>query len=155
DYVSDNVDLDALAYLKLANELAHIVNPSVLTIAEDMSAFPGLAAATEEGGIGFDYRLSMGVPDLWIKTLKEQKDENWNISHLFRELTAHRAEEKTISYAESHDQALVGDKTLIFRLIDKDMYDHMQIGDDNLSVERGLALHKLIRLVTASTHSGG
>ncbi len=155
DYVSGNVDLDALAYLRMANELAHAVRPDVLTIAEDTSAFPGLAAPHKDGGIGFDYRLSMGVPDLWIKTLKEKRDEEWELGHLFHELTAHRPEEKTISYAESHDQALVGDKTLIFRLIDKDMYDHMQVSDDNLVVERGIALHKLIRLLTASTNAGG
>lgn len=155
DYYSGNVDLDAVAYLAMANELAHSVNPNATIIAEDMSAFPGLAAPRAHSGIGFDYRLSMGIPDLWIKMLKEQKDEDWNLGYLFHELIAHRPEEKTISYAESHDQALVGDKTLIFRLIDKDMYDHMQIDDDNLIVERGIALHKMIRLATASTHSGG
>jgi len=155
DYVSSNVDLDALAYLQLANKLAHSVQPEVLTIAEDMSAFPGLAAPVGDGGIGFDYRLSMGVPDLWIKTLKEKSDEDWELGHLFHELTTHRPEERTISYAESHDQALVGDKTLIFRLIDKDMYDHMQIADGNIIVERGIALHKIIRFLTASTHGGG
>lgn len=155
DYVSENVDLDALTYLKMANELAHAVQPGAVTIAEDMSAFPGLAAPIHEGGIGFDYRLSMGMPDFWIKTLKEKRDEEWNLGQLFHELTTHRPEEKTISYAESHDQALVGDKTLIFRLIDKDMYDHMQIDDNNLVVERGIALHKIIRLLTASTNAGG
>lgn len=155
DYVSDNVDLDALAYLAMSSELAQAVNPEATLIAEDMSAFPGLAAPRIDGGIGFDYRLSMGVPDLWIKTLKEKRDEEWDLSHLFHELTTHRPEERTISYAESHDQALVGDKTLIFRLIDKDMYDHMQVGDDNLVVERGMALHKIIRLLTASTNAGG
>lgn len=155
DYVSDNVDLDALAYLRMATTLAHQVQPEATIIAEDMSAFPGLAAPTKDGGIGFDYRLSMGVPDLWIKTLKEKRDEDWELGHLFHELIAHRPEESTISYAESHDQALVGDKTLIFRLIDKDMYDHMQIDDMNLTVERGIALHKIIRLLTASTHAGG
>src|SRR5690606_14028641 len=122
--------------------------PNVTTIAEDMSAFPGLAAPHLAGGIGFDYRLSMGVPDLWIKTLKEKRDEDWELGHLFHELTTKRPEERTISYAESHDQALVGDKTLIFRLIDKDMYDHMQIDDGSLTVERGIALHKIIRLLT-------
>lgn len=155
DYVSGNVDLDALAYLRMANELAHAVNHSAVTIAEDMSAFPGLASETSNGGIGFNYRLSMGVPDLWIKTLKEKTDEDWDLGHLFHELTARRPEEKTISYAESHDQALVGDKTLIFRLIDKDMYDHMSVEDGSLTVSRGIALHKMIRLLTAATNSGG
>lgn len=155
DYVSDNVDLDALAYLRVANKLAHAVRPDAMTIAEDTSAFPGLAAPVDEGGVGFDHRLSMGVPDLWIKTLKEKRDEEWELGHLLHELTTHRPEEKTISYAESHDQALVGDKTLIFRLIDKEMYDHMQIDDENLIVERGIALHKIIRLLTASTNGGG
>lgn len=155
DYFGNDVDLDALAYLSLANELIHKVKPNALSIAEDMSALPGLAMPTRYGGIGFDYRMSMGVPDIWIKTLKEKKDEEWNLEHLFHELTTHRPEEKVISYAESHDQALVGDKTLIFRLIDKEMYWHMLAGDDNLVVERGITLHKMIRLLTASTHGGG
>lgn len=155
DYVSGNVERDALTYLTLANMLVGAIAPDALVVAEDTSAFPGLAAPIEVGGVGFTHRLSMGVPDLWIKTLKEKRDEDWDLNHLYHELIAHRPEEKTISYAESHDQALVGDKTLIFRLIDKDMYDSMQIGQENLTVERGIALHKMIRLFTASTHAGG
>lgn len=152
DYFGTNIDQDALTYLTLANNLIHDIKPSAITIAEDMSGYPGL---TWKAGIGFDFRLSMGVPDLWIKTLKEQPDEDWNLTHLFHELTTKRPEEKVISYAESHDQALVGDKTLIFRLIDKDMYEHMTTDDKNLTVERGIALHKMIRLLTASLNGGG
>ena len=155
DYFGANIDLDALTYLNMATKLAHSLKPSSILIAEDMSAFPGLAAPTADGGVGFDYRLSMGMPDFWIKTLKEKRDEDWDLNHLFHELTTHRPEEKTISYAESHDQALVGDKTLIFRLIDKDMYDFMSKSNSNLVVERGMALHKIIRLLTASTNAGG
>lgn len=155
DYFSDDVDKDALVYLSMANELIHAIHPRAITIAEEMSAMPGLAALRNHDGIGFDYRMSMGVPDLWIKTLKEKRDEEWNLSGLFHELTTRRPEERVISYAESHDQALVGDKTLIFRLIDKEMYYHMQIGDKNLVVERGIALHKMIRLLTAATNGGG
>lgn len=152
DYFGKDVDQDALAYLALANQLIHTVKPTALTIAEDMSGFPGLAG---KNGVGFDYRLSMGVPDLWIKTLKEKRDEQWDLDYLFHELTAKRPEEKVIAYAESHDQALVGDKTLAFRLMDKEMYQHMNLADDNLIVERGVALHKLIRLITAASHGGG
>ncbi len=154
-YVDDGIEKDALTYLYLANMLAQKVKPDVCVIAEDVSAFPGIAAPIEEGGIGFSYRLSMGVPDIWIKTLKEKRDEEWDLGHLFHELTTHRPEERIISYAESHDQALVGDKTLIFRLIDKDMYDGMSIHTENAVVERGIALHKLIRLITGVTHGGG
>lgn len=155
DTYFEGLDKDAITYLSLANELVHSVNPTAVSIAEDMSAFPGLAAPKSAGGIGFDYRLSMGAPDIWIKTLKERRDEDWDLGYLFHELTARRPEERVISYAESHDQALVGDKTLIFRLIDKDMYWHMQADDQNPVVERGIALHKLIRLLTASTNGGG
>jgi 1,4-alpha-glucan branching enzyme len=116
---------------------------------------PGLAAPLEKGGYGFDYRFAMGVPDNWIKLIKEVPDENWPISHLWNELTNRRAEEKTISYAESHDQALVGDKSIIFRLIEADMYDHMQADDTNLRVDRGMALHKMIRLITLATAGAG
>lgn len=155
DKYFESVDHDALAYLALANEVIHQVKPHALTIAEDMSAMPGLAAPNSEGGMGFDYRLSMGVPDLWIKYAKDVPDESWSMSHLAHELTVHRPEERTISYAESHDQALVGDKTLMFRLADKDMYDHMMVGDESLAIDRAMALHKMIRLLTASLHSGG
>lgn len=155
DYVSTNTDLDALTYLKMATQLIHTIRPDAIIIAEDTSAFPGLAAPVSVGGVGFDYRLSMGIPDLWIKLLKEQRDENWDLGYLFHELTSHRPEERTISYAESHDQALVGDKTLLFRLVDAAMYDHMNYHDTSMIIDRGIALHKIIRLLTASTHAGG
>ncbi|SPD76443.1 Alpha amylase, catalytic domain protein [uncultured Desulfobacterium sp.] len=154
-YFKENVDEDALTYLDLANKLIHQVNPYAITIAEDISGMPGLAAPRSKGGIGFDYRMAMGVPDLWIKLLKEIKDENWPISHLWHELTNRRADEKTIGYAESHDQALVGDKTVIFWLMDADMYYHMRVEDKNLRVDRGMALHKLIRLITLATSGSG
>ena len=155
DYFRDNVDKDALAYLRLANETIHAVHPDATTIAEEMSGFPGLGASAKDGGLGFDYRLQMGAPDLWIKTLKEKNDEDWNLGQLVYTLSSHRPEEKVINYAESHDQALVGDKTLIFRLIDKNMYWHMDKIDPDLTAERGVALHKLIRLMTAGLHGGG
>lgn len=155
DYFSNATQLDALAYLQMANDVAHASAKAVMTIAEDTSGMPGLGLASEYGGIGFDYRLSMGVPDLWIKTLKEQHDEDWDLAHLFYELTARRPEEQVISYAESHDQALVGDKTIMFRLADKAMYWHMDKASQNPIIERAVALHKLIRLFTASTHGGG
>jgi 1,4-alpha-glucan branching enzyme len=116
---------------------------------------PGLAAKFENGGYGFDYRMAMNIPDFWIKTLKEKQDEEWRPSALWWQTTNRRWNEKTISYTESHDQALVGDKTIIFRLIDADMYWHMKTSDTNSNVERGMALHKLIRLVTVSTINGG
>ena len=155
DYFGDDVDKDALVYLRLANDVIHAVRPDATTIAEEMSGLPGLAAPTEHGGLGFDYRLAMGAPDLWIKTLKEKRDEDWDLGELAHTLSSHRPEEKVITYAESHDQALVGDKTLIFRLIDKAMYWHMNKADPDLTVERGMALHKLIRLLTAGLHGGG
>lgn len=155
DYFGNDIDLDALTYLTLASELVHSIRPDAVLIAEDMSGIPGLAAPVSEGGVGFDYRLNMGTPDLWIKTLKEQKDEDWSLGHLFHELTTKRPEEKTISYVESHDQALVGDKTLLFRLLDSAMYEHMAATDANLTTDRGIALIKMIRLLTAATQNGG
>ncbi len=155
EYFGNDIDQDAVAYLSLANELIHEIKPDALTIAEEMSGMPGIAGTLQDGGIGFDYRLSMGVPDLWITYIKEKRDEEWDVNELFHELSRHRPEEKTISYAESHDQALVGDKTLLFRLIDKDIYDHMAKTDKSLVVDRGIALHKIIRLLTASMHNGG
>jgi 1,4-alpha-glucan branching enzyme len=155
DYYNGNQDGDAICYLTLANKLIHEVNPKAITIAEEVSGMPGLASPIDYGGIGFDYRLAMGIPDFWIKLIKESKDEMWKPGSIWWELTNRRADEKTINYAESHDQALVGDKTIIFRLIDSEIYWHMMKEDQNFVVERGIALHKIIRLLTATTLNGG
>ncbi|MBE6806199.1 MAG: 1,4-alpha-glucan-branching enzyme [Ruminococcaceae bacterium] len=154
-YFSMNTATDAVTYLQLANELIHEINPYALSVAEDMSGMPGMCLPIKIGGIGFDYRLSMGVPDLWIKFLKEYADENWDIGKLWYELTSRRPKEKNIGYCESHDQALVGDKTIMFRLCDAEMYTGMQKFGGNLVVDRGIALHKMIRLVTAALSGDG
>ncbi len=154
-YYDGNQDEDAITYLTLANKLVHQVNPRIITIAEDMSGMPGLALPAEQGGIGFDFRMSMGVPDYWIKLIKEKKDEEWHVGDMFYEFTNKRAEEHTISYAESHDQAMVGDKTIFFRLVDKEIYTGMSVFDRNLVIDRGMALHKMIRLLTIATAGDG
>ena len=154
-YFSLNTDTDAVTYLQLANELIHELNPKALTIAEDMSGMPGMCLKIKEGGIGFDYRLSMGAPDLWIKTIKECSDDNWDMMKLWYELTGRRPMEKNIGYAESHDQALVGDKTLMFRLCDAEMYTAMQKCDQSMIIDRGIALHKMIRLLTGTLAGEG
>jgi 1,4-alpha-glucan branching enzyme len=155
DYFDGGQDIDALVYLFLANKMIHEYKPSALTIAEEMSGMPGIASDTAKRGYGFDYRLSMGVPDFWIKLIKEKPDEEWDMGMLMHELTQHRPEEKIISYCESHDQALVGDKTLIFRMIDAEMYTGMSKSYHSFSMDRGIALHKMIRLLTFSTAGGG
>ena len=149
-YFSENTDVEAVTYLQLANELIHKINPNAITVAEDMSGMPGMCIPISKGGIGFDFRLSMGVPDLWIKTIKECADEEWDIIKLWYELTGRRPNEKNIGYAESHDQAIVGDKTIMFRLCDAEMYVGMQKFGANPIIDRGIALHKMIRLLTAS-----
>lgn len=154
-YYDGNQDEDAIIYLTLANRLIHEVNPNAVTIAEDMSGMPGLAVPIEEEGMGFDFRMSMGVPDYWIRLIEDKKDEEWHVGDLFYELTNKREDEHTISYAESHDQAMVGDKTILFRLIDKEMYTSMNIYQRNMRVDRGIALHKMIRLLTIMTAGDG
>ena len=155
DYYGPGVDEDALAYLTLANKLIHHLAPSAVTIAEDVSGFPGLALPVEDGGTGFDYRYAMGIADHWIELTKDTPDEQWSIGKLWFELNNRRQDEKTISYAESHDQALVGDQTLIFRLLGRQMYDQMSTMSENIAVERGIALHKMIRLATLATAGHG
>lgn len=154
-YFDGGQDEDALTYLGLANILVKEMNPKAITIAEDVSGMPGLAAPLKDGGIGFDFRLSMGIADHWIKWIKERRDEDWSMGEIYYELTNKRQDERTISYAECHDQALVGDKTIIFRLMDKEMYTAMSKGSRSLTVDRGMALHKMIRLVTLATAGDG
>lgn len=154
DYYDGNQDTNAITYLSLANILIHQINPDSITIAEEMSGMPGLALPVKNGGIGFDYRMAMGIPDYWIKLIKEKKDEQWLPSSIYYELINRRKDEKTVSYCESHDQALVGDKTIIFRLADQEMYWHMMVGDNNYAIERAMALHKMIRLITLGTING-
>ena len=154
-YFSLNTDTEAITYLQLANALIREVNSNAITIAEDMSAMPGMCLPIEEGGVGFDYRLAMGIPDMWIKLLKEQDDECWNMFHIWHELTSRRPMEKYVGYVESHDQALVGDKTVMFRLCDSYMYTHMSRFMDSPVIDRGIALHKLIRMVTMTLGGEG
>lgn len=155
-YFDESVDEDALTYLSLANILIHDINPDAITIAEDVSGMPGLAIPVSAGGNGFDFRFAMGVPDYWIRLIKEYPDEAWPIGHLWFELINRRQDEKSISYAESHDQALVGDQTLIFRLVGSDMYNAMSRNNkDNIRVDRGMAIHKLIRFITLITADSG
>ena len=154
-YYDGNQDESAITYLALANRVIHQVDSEAITIAEDMSGMPGVASPLEYGGMGFDYRMNMGTPDYWIKLLKEKRDEEWHVGDLFYELTNKREEERTISYAESHDQALVGDKTIFFRLVDKAIYTSMSVFDKSVIIDRGMSLHKMIRLVTIGTAADG
>ena len=154
-YFNDEVDHDAILYLQLATTLTKEINPNAIIIAEDMSGMPGLCRPITEGGVGFTHRLNMGVPDYWIKILKESRDEDWNMQQIWHQMTDRRYGEKNICYAESHDQALVGDKTLAFRLMDKEMYYHMSLDDNDAIVDRGIALHKIIRLITFSLAGEG
>jgi 1,4-alpha-glucan branching enzyme len=155
DYFGDSVDEDALAYLTLANRVIHEVRPAAATIAEDVSGMPGLAAPAAQGGSGFDLRLAMGVPDCWFKLVREVRDEDWSLAWLWHELTNRRGDERTISYVECHDQAIVGSKTFIFELADAEMYGHMGAGDPSATIDRALALHKLARLCTLATAGHG
>ena len=154
-YFNMNTDLEALNYLQLANELIHEVNPNATTVSEDMSGMPGMCLPIEQGGIGFDYRLAMGEPDYWIKLLKDTRDEDWNMNALWHEMTTRRPQEKVIGYCESHDQALVGDKTIIFRMADAEMYTGMMKDYHSLTMDRAIELHKIIRLYTMSLGGNG
>ena len=154
-YFDDTVDEDALAYLALANGVIHQVAPGAITIAEDMSGMPGLGAPRHEGGCGFDYRLAMGVPECWFKLVRETRDEDWPMGRLWHELTNRRADERTISYVECHDQAIVGGKTAIFELLDAAMYTDMHVRSCNPLVDRAVALHMMMRLATLGTAGCG
>lgn len=154
-YFSMNTDTEAVTYLQLAAELAKKVRPDCVLIAEDMSGMPGMCLPIDKGGMGFDYRLAMGMPDFWIRTLRESRDENWDIGKLWYELNQRRPSEKVIGYCESHDQALVGDKTIMFWLADKEMYWHMDKNSQSGAIDRAIALHKMIRLITCTCAGDG
>ncbi len=154
-YFDNSVDEDALVYLTLANKVIHEVKSSAITIAEDVSGMAGLGAPIEDGGIGFNYRLALGIPDFWFNTVKKVSDDYWNMDGMYYALTDHRSDEKTISYVECHDQAIVGSKTMAFELMDAKMYDSMEASNTDMVVERGMALHKMIRLITITTAGGG
>ncbi len=154
-YFSMNTNIEAVTYLQLAADLAHEVKKQAVLVSEDMSGMPGMCLPVSQGGLGFDYRLAMGVPDFWIKMCKDTPDEAWDIAKMWHELTTRRPQEKNVGYAESHDQALVGDKTIMFRLADKEMYWAMNRASENLIIERAMALHKMIRWVTLTLAGEG
>ena len=153
-YFNGSTDDDAWAYLQMANRVIHEVNPNAITIAEDVSGMPGVAAPVEDCGIGFDYRMAMGEPDFWFRLAEKVKDDDWPMGGIFYELTNKRAEEKVVSYVESHDQALVGGKTFLFQCVDEAIYRSMRTDQENLAVDRGIALHKMARLATLALNGG-
>ena len=154
-YFNTQVNLSAVTYLQLAATLVQQVCPGAFAIAEDMSGMPGLCRPVDEGGFGFTHRLAMGLPDYWIKLLKEKKDEEWSVGDIWYTLINRRYGEANIAYAESHDQALVGDKTIAFRLMDAEMYTHMSCDTPSVIIDRGMALHKMIRLATLAAGGEG
>ncbi len=154
-YFNTKVNTDAVTYLQLAATLVQQALPGAFAIAEDMSGMPGLCRPVDEGGFGFTHRLAMGLPDYWIKLLKEKKDEEWSVGDMWYTLTNRRYGEANIAYAESHDQALVGDKTIAFRLMDAEMYTHMSCNTPSMVIDRGMALHKMIRLATLAAGGEG
>ena len=153
-YFDGSTDEDALAYLALANRVIHEVKPSAITIAEDVSGMPGCASPLKKGGLGFDYRMAMGEPDYWFRLAEKVPDEDWSMQSLYYALTDRRREEKVVSYVESHDQALVGGKTFFFQLVDQAVYFGMRNDQENLAIDRGIALHKMARLATLALNGG-
>ena len=154
-YFSMNTDTEAVTYLQLAATMVRQVNPNAILISEDMSAMPGMCIPIKDGGMGFDYRLAMGEPDMWIRLLKDTPDEYWDLNSIYYELANRRPKEKVIGYCESHDQALVGDKTIMFRLCDQEMYWSMNTGSQSMVIDRGMALHKMLRLITMTLGGEG
>ena len=153
-YFNGSVDDDAWAYLQMANRVIHESHPGAITIAEDVSGMPGVAASAKDCGIGFDYRMAMGEPDFWFRLAEKVRDDDWPMDGIFWELTNKRAEEKVVSYVESHDQALVGGKTFFFQLADAAVYFGMAKGQHGIETDRAVALHKMARLATAALNGG-
>ena len=154
-YFDSTVDEDAWAYLQMANRTIHEVRPDAITIAEDVSGMPGCAAPAADGGMGFDYRMAMGVPECWFKLARDIRDEDWSVGWMWHEITNRRADEQTINYVESHDQALVGGKSFFFQLVDAEIYWGMGRDQHNMTIERGVALHKMARLATLGAAGPG
>ena len=149
EYFNDQFDLDGGVYTMLANYLIHLINPNAITIAEDVSGMPGLCRPIDEGGFGFDYRLNMSIADKWIHIMRNIRDEHWDMGNITYTLTNRRNNEKHVGYCESHDQSIVGDKTLSMWLFDKELYWNMSVlSEETLVINRGICLHKMIRLIT-------
>lgn len=156
EYFSEATDVDAVVYLMLANTLIHNIYPNATVIAEDVSGMPTLGLPVCEGGVGFDYRLAMAIPDKWIEYLKHKPDEQWSMKEIVSTLTNRRYTEKCVAYAESHDQSIVGDRTIAFLLMDREMYFSMScLQSPSPVVDRGIALHKMIHFITMSLGGEG
>ncbi|KAK8456237.1 hypothetical protein SEVIR_4G298600v4 [Setaria viridis] len=156
EYFSLDTDVDAVVYMMLANHLMHKILPEATVVAEDVSGMPVLCRPVDEGGVGFDYRLAMAIPDRWIDYLKNKDDSEWSMGEIAHTLTNRRYTEKCIAYAESHDQSIVGDKTIAFLLMDKEMYTGMSdLQPASPTIDRGIALQKMIHFITMALGGDG
>lgn len=138
-------------YIALANHLIHEINPKGISIAEEFSGMPGLTCLPKDGGLGFDARFAMGIPDYWEKFIKKPQD----LGSMWYEMNNHRPYDHTISYVECHDQCINGHDAMIWRLLGDDMYNAMLMETETWKVSRGLAFYRLMRLITLATADKG
>lgn len=151
---TSRLDENGVLYLSLANTLVHELAPEAFTVAEEFSGAPGMSCAPEQGGLGFDRRFAMGIPDYWAKFIRGE-GSGTSMGMLWHEMTNRRWYDKTVSYTECHDQCINGDDAFIWRLIGDDMYEHMSMFSNSWKNSRGVALHKLMRFVTLATAGQG
>ena len=140
DYLGSNLNQSGLLYLVLLCKLAHELRPDFILIAEDVSGLPGLARPALLGGVGFDYRLQMGLPDFFESVAKDVMDDGISPSRIWHALVSRRFDERHIGYVESHDQAIVGGQSLIFRLLGPKMYTDMHAETQSHDVHLAVAV---------------
>ncbi|CED82984.1 1,4-alpha-glucan branching enzyme/starch branching enzyme II [Phaffia rhodozyma] len=150
-YFSSDTDHAGVEYFMLANHIIKTLFPFVTTIAEDTAGFPTLALSTDIGGLGFDYRLTLGPAYHLFHLLKTEPDDaNWSVRDIVASLGNRRLQlgEKTIAFVESHDQCIEGGKTMSQWLFDDEIYTQMSVFQTPTpKVERAMALHKMLRLM--------
>ncbi|CAL5392773.1 unnamed protein product [Camellia sinensis] len=146
EYCNQYVDKDALIYLILANEILHALHPSIITIAEDATLYPGLSEPTSLGGLGFDYFVNLSASEMWSSLLENVPDSDWSMSKIVSTLVGNRhSADKMLLYAENHNQSISGGRSFAEILFGETM-EHAS--DKRALLFRGCSLHKMIRLIT-------
>ncbi|MDT8346066.1 MAG: 1,4-alpha-glucan branching protein GlgB, partial [Thermohalobaculum sp.] len=108
-------NLEAVDFLRRANAAVAAAHPGALMIAEESTAWPGVTAPTEGGGLGFGYKWNMGwMNDTLAYMAEDPVHRRWH--HNKMTFGLHYAFSERFVLALSHDEVVHGKGSLIGRM---------------------------------------
>ncbi|SEJ58571.1 1,4-alpha-glucan branching enzyme GlgB [Marinovum algicola] len=108
-------NLEAISFMQRMNEAVYADQPDIMTIAEESTAFPGVSAPTDTGGLGFGFKWNMG----WMNdTLRYMGEDPIHRKYHHDKMTfgLHYAFSENFVLPLSHDEVVHGKGSILDRM---------------------------------------